>query len=172
MAQDLYPGKKDIETTRKLLLKEQIGLCKVTGIPLESKQDVLDHKHDDTQAVRGVLHRQVNAFLGKAENAYIRLIRWWYPGTLPELLRQCADYLEKTEAEEVRFVHPKWTDRVQVGFNKLKESSKDNVLVQLGQPKGSNAKQRKELFRKAVLSRKFGYEVLKSILEKESSNAV
>ena len=41
--QDLYTT-KDIAAVRALLTKEQNGLSKLTGLPLDSA--VLDHKHD------------------------------------------------------------------------------------------------------------------------------
>jgi hypothetical protein len=149
------------------LLKEQHGNCLVTGLPIPSKQAVLDHTHDSSQAVRGVLHRQVNAFVGKCENSYIRLIAWWYTGTLPQLLRQVADYLEDAERQEVRFVHPAWTKKIQTMFNGLKEPQKDVVLLGLGVINLSNGKARKEAFRKIVLSKAHNYAELRNLILKE-----
>lgn len=169
MTQDLYTA-TDVKKVKTLLYEEQQGKCALSGVPVALSDCHTDHAHDDEQLVRGALYKQSNMGLGKLEGLWTRYLAYWYPGTLSEFLRQAADYLERPK--DTRFRHPGWIKKIGTSFNKLKESSKDNVLVQLGQPKGSNAKQRKELFRKAVLSRKFGYEMLKSILEKESSNAV
>jgi tRNA A-37 threonylcarbamoyl transferase component Bud32 len=55
---------------------------------------------------------------------------------------------------------------VQTEFNKLKESDKDILLVDLGLGKGSNAKERKDLFRKAILKKQFTFEELMQKLKK------
>lgn len=164
MTQDLYTA-ADVKKVKTLLYEEQTGKCGLSGVPVALSDCHTDHAHDDEQLVRGALYKQSNMGLGKLEGLWTRYLAYWYPGTLSEFLRQAADYLERPKDE--RFRHPGWIKKINTSFNKLKESDKDRVLIQLGQPKGSNAKQRKELFRKAVLSRKFGYEMLKSIIEKE-----
>ena len=167
MTQDLYTA-TDVKKEKQRLLKDQRGIDPILKEEIQEKDAVCDHCHV-TQHTRAALHRQTNAFEGLVFNAYKRCLEWLTDKPLSDILRNLADYVEKDYSNNP--YHNGWVKRVSVDFNKLKESSKDNVLVQLGQPKGSNAKQRKELFRKAVLSRKFGYEMLKSILEKESSNA-
>jgi len=159
---DLY-NTSDVKQVRELLTKEQNNKCLVTGIEIPEKQHVLDHAHDDTQLVRGVLHRQVNAFLGKAENAFDRLIAWWYPNDLPTLMRECANYLERKPDE--RFRHPGWIKKINTKFNKLKESDKDKALEMIGVGKGKNAVERKKLFQEAILTRDYGYDTLCVILQ-------
>lgn len=161
MTIDLY-NTTDVKKVRELLTKEQNNKCAVTGLDIPVKQHVLDHAHDDTQFVRGVLHRQVNAFAGKAENAYTRLIAWWYPNDLPTLLRECADYLEKEP--DGRYRHNGWIKKINTEFNKLKESHKDVVLVALGQTKGKNGAERKKLFQKAVLTKQFSYDTIRALI--------
>lgn len=158
---DLY-NTADVKKVREQLTKEQKNKCAVTGLDIPTKQHVLDHAHDDTQFVRGVLHRQVNAFAGKAENAYTRLIAWWYPNDLPTLLRECADYLEKQP--DGRYRHNGWIKKINTEFNKLKEAHKDVVLVALGQTKGKNGVERKKLFQKAVLTREFTYDTIRALI--------
>lgn len=158
---DLY-NTADVKKVREQLTKEQKNKCAVTGLDIPTKQHVLDHAHDDTQFVRGVLHRQVNAFAGKAENAYTRLIAWWYPNDLPTLLRECADYLEKQP--DGRYRHNGWIKKVNTEFNKLKEAHKDVVLVALGQTKGKNGAERKKLFQRAVLTREFTYDTIRALI--------
>lgn len=161
MTVDLY-NTADVKKVREQLTKEQDNKCAVTGLDIPTKQHVLDHAHDDTQFVRGVLHRQVNAFAGKAENAYTRLIAWWYPNDLPTLLRECADYLEKQP--DGRYRHNGWIKKINTEFNKLKEAHKDVVLVALGQTKGKNGAERKKLFQKAVLTREFTYDTIRALI--------
>ena len=142
----------DVKKVRERLLKEQGGLDAVTGLPLEVKDAVTDHSHQ-TQYVRAILHRQVNSFIGKLENNYTRMIKWWYNGTLPELLRKIADYLDKPD--DLRYIHPGFLKSLQTKFNSLSEGQKKEVLKGMAKPEGSNSKERKELFRKALLSRQF-----------------
>lgn len=163
MTIDLY-NTADVKKVRELLTKEQDNKCAVTGLEIPAKQHVLDHAHDDTQFVRGVLHRQVNAFAGKAENAYTRLIAWWYPNDLPTLLRECADYLEKES--DGRYRHNGWIRKINTEFNKLKEAQKDKVLLALGQPVGNNATERKKLFQRMILTREFTYDTIRDVTNK------
>ncbi len=161
MTIDLY-NTTDVKHVREQLIKEQNNKCLVTGLDIPPKQHVLDHTHDDTQLVRGVLHRQVNAFLGKAENAYMRLMQWWYPNDLPALLRECADYLEREE--DTRFRHNGWIKKVNTAFNKLKESDKDKVLELMGLEKGKNGAERKKLFQKGILTKNYDYDTIRTFI--------
>jgi hypothetical protein len=155
---DLY-NTADVKKVRELLTKEQDNKCAVTGLDIPVKQHVLDHNHDETQLVRGVLHRQTNAFLGKVEGAYTRMINWWYPNDLSTLLRECADYLEKEP--DTRYRHNK---KINTEFNKLKEAQKDSVLIALGKPAGKNAAERKKLFQTSILTKQFSYDTLRDII--------
>lgn len=161
MTVDLY-NTTDVKHVREQLTKEQNNKCLITGLDIAPKQHVLDHAHDDTQLVRGVLHRQVNAFLGKAENAYMRLMQWWYPNDLPTLMRECADYLEREE--DTRYRHNGWLKKVNTAFNKLKESDKDKVLELMGLEKGKNATERKKLFQKGILTKEHDYVTIRTFI--------
>lgn len=163
---DLYTT-SDVKKVRELLLIEQDGKDKVTGIPIPIKSQVLDHVHDEQQLVRGVLHRQVNAYIGKLENNFVRMMGWWYPGSISQLLRQAADYLE-LEAD-TRYRHPNWQKKLKVEFNKLTASQQNEVLELLGSIKGTNPKTRKDLFSKLVMKRSLGYHSILSAI-KDSKN--
>jgi len=154
----------DVKKVRDSLLMEQKGKDAVTSIEIPDKQAVLDHNHN-TQFVRAVLHRQVNAALGKLEGVYTRYLSWWYPRSLSEFLRECADYLEKPD--DSRYLHPGWMKKIKTEFNKLPEGSKDNILVKLKQPKGKNTAERKKLFAKAILTKKLEYAILLELISKE-----
>ena len=66
--------------------------CAITGYTISPSEAVADHDHS-TGHLRGVLHRGVNALLGKCENNYRR-----YGVSLPMLRAMApaiADYIEK-----------------------------------------------------------------------------
>ena len=167
--EDLY-NTKDTTRIRELLLKEQQGNCACTDLEIPPKTACLDHIHNSECFVRGVLHRQVNSYIGKCENNYVRMIKWWYPGTLPDLLRQIADYLEDTENKS-EYRHPSWIKSLKVSYNKLSASQQNKVLLSLGSIEGSNPAKRKELFSKIVLDRSKGFvyiaDVINQVKEKE-----
>ena len=158
---ELYTA-SDVKTVRETLLVEQKNLDAVTNLEIPPKQAVLDHCHN-TQYVRAVLHRQVNASLGKIENLWIRYLKHWYPYDLSTFLRQCADYIEKEPNK--RFYHPGWLKKVNTAFNKLPAKEQDRVLVAIGSTKGTNATQRKELFKNKLLTRTIGFDKIKLLIE-------
>jgi Recombination endonuclease VII len=156
----------DLRKVRLKLLEQQEFEDLCTGLPLEVKDSVTDHCHD-SQYVRGILSRQINTFIGKAENNYKRMIPWWCNIPLPELLRLIAAYLERED--DTTYLHPSWIKSCKVHFNKLSESEKAQALKLMKQPEGKNGKERKEIFRKALLSRKYKYKEVLSLIAGASS---
>ena len=122
MTTNLYTS-KDVQKVRDQLTKEQDNLDRLTSLPIPDKQHVLDHNHE-TQYVRGVLHRQVNAALGKIENIWKRYLSTWYPGDLQMFLRQSAQYLELPD--DKRWYHPAWIKKIKTEFNKLNAEHSPN----------------------------------------------
>lgn len=163
MTEHLY-NPKDVQKAREKLLKEQGGLDLLTGLEIPSGKACLDHDHS-TQYVRGVLHRQSNAVLGKIENLWTRYLSYWYSGTLQDFLRQAADYLDRKP--DTRYLHPAWQKKLQTMFNTLPEASKRAVLADLGQDQGGNSTERKKLFKKALMTRKFEFEKVKELINKQ-----
>ena len=161
MPEDLYTA-KDVQLTREKLLKGQDNKDACTLLEMPPKQACLDHAHDSQQLVRGVLHRQVNSYIGKLENNFTRMIAWWYKDDLPTLLEQVAKYLRK---EPLPYRHPHWQKKLHTEFNKLPASQQDQALVSLGSTKGKNLRERKELFSKIVLDRSKGFEVISLALK-------
>ena len=159
---ELY-NQKDKAEVRDLLLKEQDYKCAITGLPLDKKEAVLEHRHDDEMFVRGVASRAANSALGVLENAFKRYLQWWYNGSLSDFLRQCASYLE--QPIDRRFRHDEWLKKSGILFNKLSEGQKKEVLHLLGQPQGNNATERRKLFRSALMTRKFSYEQVKAMIQ-------
>lgn len=161
MTEDLYTT-KDTTRVRELLLKEQGGLDLLTGLPVPDKKQVLDHLHDDEQFVRGVLHRNVNSALGRIENTFIRDLSWWYPYSLPQFLRMAAIYLERKP--DPRYRHPNWTKKIRTMFNSLSASQMKQVLKHFNKPEGNNLNERKKLFNEIILTRDYGYDILRTVI--------
>lgn len=155
MTVELY-NPKDKSEVRDKLLREQGGRCALTKLPLDKSQSVTDHAHDDEMFVRGVISRSSNSLLGVIENGYRRYMAWWYSGTLPDFLRQCAEYLERPK--DTRYRHDQWLKKLGILYNTLNEAGKKEVLQSMNQHQGNNATERKALFRKALLTKKFTYE--------------
>lgn len=161
MAKDLY-STKDVAEVRKQLLTEQEGCDKLTGLPIPEGQAVLDHSHK-SQYVRGVLHRQSNAVLGKIENLWTRYLSYWYNGTLSQFLRQAANYLE--QPDDARYVHPAWIKRLSIDFSKLSTEKQKQVLADMQIEAKSNAIARREAFTKSLKAKRYTFEQVKEMMK-------
>lgn len=159
----------EIKDTREKLLAEQGGIDAMTGIEIPKGKAVLDHCHD-TQYVRGVLHRQSNVMLGKIENGFMRYVKYWYEGSLSDFLRGAADYLDAGVDE--RYIHPSWMKKSQTEFNKLSEKNKNALLGFLGLPHGNNSTERKEIFKKGLLSREITFDAVLSALDETIETSI
>lgn len=145
---------KDVAETRKFLLGEQDNKDVCLGINLTGRRCVLDHAHDDKQFVRGVLDHEVNAFIGKIENSYLRHIRYWYKDeSLSSIMRKIANYIERDD--DTRFRHPQWKKKLTTRFRKLKAESQTSVLLLFKSKCGSNATERLKDFEKVLSSESF-----------------
>lgn len=154
---------QEVKEVREQLLEEQSGKDAITGLEIPQGKAVLDHCHK-SQYVRGVLHRQSNAMLGKMENNFVRYMQYWYPKTLQEFLREMADYVE--QKQDKRYLHPGWIAKSKTEFNKLSEKNKDALLQFMNLPTGKNSTERKEIFKDALLSRKVTFDdVLRALDE-------
>jgi len=160
--EDLYTV-KDVQRVRELLLKQQDNLDACTLLDMPTKQACLDHMHDDEQLVRGVLHRQVNSYIGKLENNFVRMLAWWYNGDLPTFLEQAADYLRR---EPLPYRHPNFLKKLKTLFNSLNASQQNQVLDKLGSSQGSNPAKRKELFSKVILDKSKGFQYIRDVINK------
>ena len=151
----------EVKEVRLALLKEQNGLDALTGLQLAVSDSVCDHDHK-TQFVRGILHRQSNALLGKIENLYNRYLSWWYCGTLADFLRKTADYLDKKHPEE--YVHPAWLKRVTIDFKGLTAAQQTKVLQELCGKSGSNSTERLKIFKAVTLDRSLHYVTIRTTI--------
>lgn len=155
----------DVAKVRKTLFNAQAGFDPILQQPIDIKGAVVDHDHT-SQRVRGVLHRQTNSFEGKVQNAYDRCLKWMSDRTLSDILRSLADYYEDTDRiAHTMPIHPGFLKRLSTDFNGLNEQGKKEVLHLLQQPQGNNATERRKLFRKALMTRKFTYDQVKAMIE-------
>ena len=151
----------DVSRVRKKLEQLQHGIDPITKQPLVSP--CLDHAHDSSQQVRGVISREINVLVGKIENTYGRNIKYWCNVPLADILRRIADYLEQ---ENLPIVHPDWKRKCITAFNKLTAAQKDRLLggfnaAVLGKP---NPAKRSAAFKKLLSSRCVTYgEVLEEV---------
>lgn len=93
---------KEIAGTRTDLLQQQGMLCALCAIDC-SADPVLDHCHK-TGAIRAVLHRQCNAYLGRLENNAAR--HGVRREELSEFLKCAASYLETHSVNQTGLLHP------------------------------------------------------------------
>lgn len=160
---DLYTP-TDVKLIRDKLLKEQQGKCKLSGISIiaEGRTAVLDHEHyHPEQFVRGVLEREINAYVGAVENAYKRHLSYWATIPLPELLKLIAIYLEASKHTPERVIrHPAWIRKLTTKFNKLNAQDQNAVLEKFIVTTGKNPAERKKLWNKVVKDKNFGYNLL------------
>lgn len=101
----------DIKPLREKLYKEQNGICPILKQKFDISDGVLDHQHkkvndpiglDGGGLIRGCIHNQANVIEGKITSTYKRYGLHKFI-SLPELLRNLADYLEQ---ENLPYIHP------------------------------------------------------------------
>lgn len=162
MTTDLYTV-SDVKKIREKLLDEQDGKCAILGIQISpERRPVLDHSHNDEQFVRGVLEREVNAFLGVTENAYKRFLGYWCSTTLPDVLRACASYLERPI--DTRYRHPDHLKKLKTKFNALTAKQMKQVLQHFNKPEGNNLVERKKIFNEIVLDKSQSYDIIRNVI--------
>jgi len=140
------PSSKLKEWRQQNLPKEcPIFKCKVNDA-------VVDHCHR-TGLVRGVLHRQSNAWAGKIENSWKRFGQNNSDLTLSEALRALATYLEEARTE---ILHPVGLRQKCNRFDRLSKAEQIDTLIQLKCEQDEinsckNSKDRTVCFRTALL---------------------
>lgn len=156
----------ELKNLRKKWWEEQNHKCPILDIEIPFEQSSQDHQHklktelaDETGKgiLRGCIDRNVNAFLGKLENAYKRYGLHKYI-KLPTLLRKLADYLENNRIhEEVKYIHP---NEAPPKLKLTKSSYKKLVKVIDGKQKIPDYKDKKNNLTKplARLFKKYGVE--------------
>jgi len=113
---------------------------------------VVDHCHN-TGLVRGVLHRQSNAWAGKIENSWKRFGQNNSDLTLPEALRALAIYLEEARTD---VLHPVGLRQKCNRFGRLPKNKQIETLIKFKCDTDeinscNNSKARTQCFRTALL---------------------
>ena len=96
--------------------------CQIAGVTMTNP--ALDHDHESGM-VRGVIDGEVNAFMGRVENAYKRLSLDVRQKPLPEMLRAIASFLEQPQTD---ILHPVGARDL---IKRFKGKSKDTQIEQL-----------------------------------------
>jgi len=101
----------DLKPLREKLHDEQHGICPILKQEFDVEEMVIDHQHKKKSdpigengggLVRGCIHNQANVIEGKITNTYKRYGLHKFI-SLPELLRNLADYLER---DNLPYIHP------------------------------------------------------------------
>lgn len=159
LTKSLYT-QKEIKEFRDEQVKKQNGIDPITKEPFK-ETIAQDHCHF-TQHCRGALNRNSNAFEGLVVNAYNRCLKWLTDVPLPVVLRNLADYLEVDYSNNP--YHTGWMKRVKTDFNKLSSSQMKQVLKHFNKPEGNNLNERKKLFNEIILTRDYGYEIIRNVI--------
>lgn len=128
--------------------------CPILGH--EEFDPVVDHNHK-TGNVRGVVSRQGNSLIGKAENFFQRRCGC-AAISLPEALRKAADYLEK---EDEPVLHPKGLSQLCRRFKASAKSDQIKTLRAFGVilteiEAAKSAAARTKLYRKVLTEHGYG----------------
>jgi hypothetical protein len=141
---------KDIAELRKKLLKEQKGIDPITKEKITA--GVLDHSHLLGNC-RQTLQREVNSFEGKVYNAYARYIRHLTKKSLPEILRNLADYLEKDYSHMP--IHSTELSKDVKKYLRLSAKEQKDILIKYYESTEiDNAKKRAKAFRELLKTEK------------------
>ena len=113
---------------RRYFHKRQNGICPVLKMNYHFDEMVVDHAHksnaknlgtNEGTLIRGVIHRQANTMEGKITNSFIRCGLHKFDITLPEFLRNLADFIENPPLVHKKYIHPSEAPKVP----KLKKNS-------------------------------------------------
>lgn len=110
---------KNLKSLRKKQWEKQGKKCPILNKKIPFEKSVFDHKHitkkeikegkigeDGKGLLRGVLHNQINVFLGKIENSWKRTGCHKLGADLSEVLINCSKFI-KTPPIEKKYIHPK-----------------------------------------------------------------
>lgn len=137
---------QEAATYRNQMLNQQKNVDPITKEIITDA--VLDHQHYGDQLCRAVLDRTVNSFEGKVQNSYNRYIKHLTDKSLPEILRNLADYLEKDYSANA--IHHTAIDTDVRLFKSLNSEKQRDILEGIGvQPKTNSAERTKQA-RKAI----------------------
>ncbi|MCP4374042.1 MAG: hypothetical protein GY797_38945 [Deltaproteobacteria bacterium] len=108
---------EELKKIRKFFHKKlNKGICPVLKMRFDVAEMVVDHAHtansknlrkpEEAGLIRGVIHRQANTMEGKITNSFIRCGLHKFDITLPEFLRQLADFIDDPPMIRLNYLHP------------------------------------------------------------------
>lgn len=128
---------KDLKKLRETELIKQGNKCPLLKSELSIDRAVVDHKHklkaeapslDGKGLIRGIIDFRANSVEGKISNAWKRYFgadESKHPISLPNYLRNLADYLENPPLDYLKLIHPKEKVKEEVfqksEYNKIKK---------------------------------------------------
>ncbi len=128
--------KEEVKKIRKFFHKKMNkGVCPVLKMSYQHEEMVVDHAHtanannlgkkEEAGLIRGVIHRQANTMEGKITNFFIRCGLHKMSITLPNFLRNLADFIEEPPMIYLKYIHPsekgKSKNLKKTSINKLKK---------------------------------------------------
>ena len=106
----------ELKKIRRHFHKGQEYICPVLKMKYKTDEMVVDHAHksnannlgnpEEAKLIRGVIHRQANTMEGKITNSFIRCGLHKFDITLPDFLRNLADFIENPPMTELKYIHP------------------------------------------------------------------
>lgn len=145
---DRLKNSKDAAIYRKKMLEDQQYIDPITKTRISTGSEVLDHEHYGEQRCRGVLIREINSFEGKVYNSYLRYVKHLTDSSLPDILRNLADYLEQDTSSNM-IHHTALT--VDVGkFSRKPAELQKTLLEGCGIVPETNSKKRAAQARKLI----------------------
>jgi hypothetical protein len=125
------------------------ALCPILGIALDDAQAVLDHDHE-SGLVRGVIHRQANALLGKIENFHKTFLSKLGIEDIRPVLGAMVDWMEADYSDQP--IHPNGVKKLISRFKARNASDQKAFLETVGIEPGNNSKERTAQFRRWINS--------------------
>lgn len=119
-------------------------ICPLLGIPLSQEDAVVDHDHK-TGKVRGVVHRQGNALMGKVENYYLRFMAKLDVGDLRQVLIRIVEWME-TNYDHMP-LHPDGAKKLVSQFRARKAKDQETFLEAVGIDPAKTGVERTKQFR-------------------------
>ena len=123
--------------------------CPLLGVPLSQDDAVVDHDHK-TGHVRGVVHRQANALMGKIENYYLCFMAKLDVGDLRVVLTRIVEWMEANY--EHMPLHPDGAKKLVSQFRARKAADQKAFLETVGMDPAKTPTERTEQFRKWLMN--------------------
>ena len=125
---------KELKKLRSVAHEKQFGVCPILNQRIPVEDMVVDHKHrtksttigkDDCGIIRGVIQRQANVIEGKISNSFVRYGLGKFNISIPDFLRNLAEYLENPPLLKLNLIHPNEKPKAKklkkLSYNKLKK---------------------------------------------------